>query len=337
MVMKSYQWALLCFLLLSLFFLNLLTGSVRIPANEVLRIIIGEEGTKESWHFIVLDSRLPQALTAVLCGASLSVSGLLLQAAFRNPLAGPSVFGVSSGAALGVAIVMLVSGGALSIGIFTAFGFIAALIAAFIGAMAVISIIYFFASFVRNAIMLLIIGIMVGYMTSSAIMLLNCMADNASLRSYVTWGMGSFSGVTMDLIPLFSIIVLIGLTLSAIMVKSLNILLLGEQYAENLGIDTQHIFKMILLITGLLTAIATAFCGPVAFIGLAVPHLARLLFKSDDYHILLPATILLGAIVALACNIVCTLPSQGQVIPLNAVTPLIGAPVVIYVILHGNR
>ena len=315
-----------------LFCLNLLLGSVRIPAADVISILLGHEGAKASWQFIILESRLPQAITATLCGAALAVSGLMLQTAFRNPLAGPSVFGVNSGAGLGVALVMLFLGGGLSVGSVSITGFAAILLAAFVGAMTVMAIIFFFSTLVRNSVMLLIIGIMIGYISNSAISLLNFFATDEGVKSYMVWGMGSFSGVSMVNMPVFALVTLAGLTGALLLIKPLNALMLGDRYAENLGVNILQVRNWLLIVTGLLTAITTAFCGPVAFIGLAVPHIARLLLSTDNHRQLLPATLLCGSVVALVCNLICYLPGESGVIPLNAVTPLIGAPVIIYVI-----
>ena len=315
-----------------LFVLNIFLGTVRIPIRDTLSILFGNIDERESWRFIVIESRLPQAITATLCGAALSVSGLMLQTAFRNPLAGPSIFGINSGAGLGVALVMLMFGGSMSAGSFTATGFAAILFAAFIGAMTVTGIIFFFSTWVRNSIMVLIIGIMIGYLASSAITLLNFFATEEGVKSYMIWGMGKFGGVSFSQIPVFSIITLLGLIASITLIKPLNALLLGEEYAENLGINTRRVRNWLLVVTGLLTAITTAFCGPIAFIGLAVPHIARLLLGTENHRFLMPATLLSGAAMALICNLVCYMPGTSGVIPLNAVTPLLGAPVIIYVI-----
>ena len=319
-------------LIVVLFALNLLIGSVSIPVKAVLQILLGDDSLKPSWQFIVLESRLPQAITATLCGASLAVSGLMLQTAFRNPLAGPSVFGINSGAGLGVALVMLLMGGGLSVGSLQVSGFAAVLVAAFVGAMAVMALIFFFSTLVRNNVMLLIVGIMIGYITNSAISLLNFFATDEGVKSYMVWGMGSFGGVSMANMPVFVCVSLIGLFGALLLIKPLNALLLGDRYAENLGVNILRVRNWLLIVTGLLTAVTTAFCGPVAFIGLAVPHIARLLLTTDNHRQLLPATMLCGAVVALVCNLICFLPGESGVIPLNAVTPLIGAPVIIYVI-----
>lgn len=320
--------------ILLLFGLNLTIGSVQIPFTDVLHILCGRFAGKESWQYIILENRLPQALTALLCGASLSVCGLMLQTAFRNPLAGPDVFGISSGAGLGVALVMLLLGGTVSTSLFTVSGFLAILTAAFLGAITVTALILFLSTLVRNSVLLLIVGIMVGYVSSSAVSLLNFFASEEGVKSYMVWGMGNFGGVSMSHIPLFSLLCIVGIMGALLLVKPLNILLLGPQYAESLGISTRRLRNLLLLIVGLLTAITTAFCGPISFIGLAIPHIARLLFRTDNHQVLLPGTILTGAAIALFCNFICFLPGEIGVIPLNAVTPLIGAPVIIYVIIQ---
>lgn len=312
---------------------NIVIGSISIPLSETFRIILGADDVKPSWQYIILESRLPQALTAILCGSALAASGLMLQTAFRNPLAGPSIFGINSGAGLGVALVMLFLGGSISAGSVSISGFLAVLVAAFVGAMTVMAVIFFFSTIVRNHVMLLIIGIMIGYIANSAISLLNFFATDEGVRSYMVWGMGSFGGVSMKMMPLFASITILGLIVSLLLIKPLNALMLGDNYAENLGINIIRVRNWLLIVTGILTAITTAFCGPVAFIGLAVPHIARLLLTTDNHRSLLPATMLMGAVVALLCNIITVLPGENGVIPLNAVTPLIGAPVIIYVIM----
>ena len=321
-----------------LFVLNIFVGSVSIPVDDVVRILLGHnEDIKPSWSYIVLQSRLPQAVTATLAGGALAVSGLMLQTAFRNPLAGPSIFGINSGAGLGVALVMLLLGGSLSAGSVSISGFAAVLAAAFVGAMAVMAAIFFFSTVVRNNVMLLIIGIMIGYIANSVISLLNFFATDEGVRSYMVWGMGSFGGVSVDMMPWFVSVTVLGLAGSVLLIKPLNALLLGDRYAANLGVNIVRTRNWLLVVTGVLTAIVTAFCGPVAFIGLAVPHIARLLLTTDNHRSLLPATILCGSVVALLCNLICFLPGESGVIPLNAVTPIMGAPVIIYVIAKGRN
>ena len=319
--------------IIMLFAMSLIVGSVRIPLADVCDILFDKFDGKESWKYIVMENRLPQALTAMLCGASLAVCGLMLQTAFRNPLAGPDVFGISSGAGLGVAIVMLFLGGSVSTTLFTVSGFLAILTSAFIGAIVVTMIILFLSTMVRNSVLLLIVGLMVGYVSSSAVALLNFFASEEGVKSYMIWGMGNFGGVSMDHMLLFALLCLVGIIASIFLIKPLNIMLLGTQYAESLGINIRQMRNLLLVTVGLLTAVTTAFCGPISFIGLAIPHISRLLFRTDNHQILLPGTVLTGAVIALFCNLVCYLPGELGIIPLNAVTPLIGAPVIIYVII----
>ena len=335
--MKKDTWAFVMLPLgiVIMFLLNLYIGSVRIPLNDVINIFLGRFDGKESWRFIILENRLPQAITAMFCGGALAVSGLMLQTAFRNPLAGPDVFGINAGAGLGVALVMLLLGGNVSTILFSVSGFMAVLVSAFLGAMAVTALIFFFSLLIRNSVLLLIIGIMVGYISSSVVSLLNFFATEEGVKSYMIWGMGNFGGVSMEQIPVFVAIVSIGIFCSLLLMKPLNALLLGSQYAESLGINTRLVRNYLLIVTGLLSAITTAFC-PIGFIGLAVPHIARLLLHTDNHRLLLPSTILSGALIALFCNLICYLPGEGGIIPLNAVTPLIGAPVVIYVLMKSK-
>ena len=323
---------LLVLLVVVLLAVNLAVGSVSIPLRDVISIVMGHEAARPSWQFIIMESRLPQALTAMLCGGSLAVSGLMLQTAFKNPLAGPSIFGINSGAGVGVALVMLALGGSLSIGSVSISGFVAVLAAAFVGAMAVMGLIFLFSTMVRNNVMLLIVGIMIGYIANGVVSLLNFFATDEGVKSYMVWGMGSFGGVPMNQIPLFAALCVVGLIGALLLVKPLNALLLGEMYAENLGVNTRRVRNWLIIITGLLTAVTTAYCGPIMFIGLAVPHIAHLLFRQADHRILMPGTIFAGAVIALLCNVICFLPGESGVIPLNAVTPVMGAPVIIYII-----
>lgn len=318
-----------------LFMAGLMTGSVSIPCLAVWRVLIGEdEGVSESWRFIILESRLPQMVTAMLSGSCLATAGLMMQTVFRNPLAGPDVFGINGGAGLGVALVMLLAGGSVTLGTLGVTGNVAILAAAFAGAMAVMAIILFSSTLVRDGVMLLVIGIMVGYLSSSVVTLLNYSATEQGIRSFMLWGMGSLDGVTPSLLSLYVTITLAALVLSLLMVKPLNLLSLGDNYARNLGLNTRRARNYALLLTGLLTAVVTAYCGPIAFIGLAVPHIARLLTVTDDMRRLLPITMLTGAVVTMACHLLCFVPGEVGMLPLNAVTPLIGAPVIIYVIIR---
>lgn len=320
-----------------LFLINLAFGSVSIPLDQVANILTGGSSGKASWDFIILQSRLPQAITAIFCGASLAVSGLMLQTYFRNPLAGPSVLGISNGASLGVAIVMLALGGTLGAAGEMGTGLkltgsLMVIIAAFAGAVVVTMLYLVVTRFIKSNLIILILGIMVGYMTSSVVTLLNFFATVENVHSFVSWGMGSFSNVTTAQLPLLCGTSLVGIIIALALTKSFNMLLLGENYAANLGANLGRIRSMVLISTGILTAVTTAFCGPVSFIGLAVPHIARLLINSEDHRVLLPATLMSGAAIAMLCNIISVLPQQ-MIIPLNAVTPLFGAPVIIYIIL----
>lgn len=324
--------------LLILFAVSLAYGAVSIPFDQLLQILTGHEVERPAWQSIVLQSRLPQAITAVLAGAALAVSGLLLQTLFRNPLAGPSILGISDGANLGVAAVLLYFGGSLSqVTDWPISGYAAIILAAFVGASLILSLIIYFSAKVKNNVMLLIIGIMIGYLTSSLISILNYYASTDKVHAFVMWGLGNFSGVSLEQLPFFSICTISGLLLSLLLVKPLNALLLGERYAANLGIRVKRARLFILICTGLLTATTTAFCGPVSFIGLAVPHMARLLLGSSNHTLLVPVTMLTGACVALLCNILMVIPGSNQILPLNAVTPMLGAPVIIYVIINRKN
>ena len=311
-------------LLVVLFVLNLAMGSVSIPLADVWAVLTGNVTgeASDTWRFIIIESRLPQAFMALMGGAALAVSGLLLQTTFRNPLAGPDVFGINSGAALAVAVVMLGMGGSLSV-----------LFSALVGALAVTALISALSAVVRSSTMLLIIGLMIGYLANSAITLLNFFATSEGVKSYTVWGMGSFGNVSLSSIPVAAVVISLFLLVALALVKPLNAFLLGELYAENLGYDTRKLRLLLLLVTGVLTATVTAFCGPIAFIGLATPHIARLFVTTENHRVLLPSTMLLGSVIALLCNWLCALPTQNGMIPLGAVTPLLGAPVIIFVLL----
>ena len=326
----------LALLILLLVAANLFMGSVNIPAQDVWRILGGEEAEKASWTYIVWESRFPQCVTALLCGAALSASGLMLQTVFSNPLADSSILGISSGASLGVALVMLA--GTIATGVFTFSGFFSVILGAFLGAVVVLALILFLSSLIKSNVMLLIAGIMIGYVTSSLISLLNFFATAEGVHSYMVWGMGNFGGVSLEQLPAFLLLTVVGLLVAVMLIKPLNALLLGPRYAENLGVNIRRVRNCLLLATGLLTAVTTSFCGPISFIGLAVPHLARLMLgTSNNHNSLMPVTLLAGGALALLCNLICVLPGESGVIPLNAVTPILGAPVIIYVIINQRR
>lgn len=321
-------------LLFLLFMLNVFCGAVDVPYVEVFKALAGES-TNEMWRLIVVETRLPQAIVALLAGAAISVAGLILQTLFNNPLAGPEVLGINSGAGLGVALVMLLSHGAVVSGAFG--GFVAVLLGAFIGALLVIALILSLSSMLKNKLYLLIAGVSISYLVSSVISVLNYFATSEGVHSYMIWGMGSFGAVSMGQMLWFALPLLLLLAVALFMMKPMNALLLGDDYAANLGIDVMGTRVVLLAVTGLLTAVVTAFCGPVAFIGLAVPHIARLSLKTGNHRLLLPATMVVGASVALLCNLLTMLPGESGMLPLGAITPLVGAPVIIYVVLKECR
>ncbi len=327
-----YAFIIVAALTAALFVLNIFMGSVRIPWREVSAVLFGGDGVSNpAIRFIVVESRLPQAVTALLAGAALAVSGLMLQTSLRNPLAGPSILGISAGAGLGVAVVMLLFGGSVALGSISVGGRTAVLLGALAGSLLIMALLLLLSSWLKNTLMLLIAGIMLGYLTSSLITLLNFSSTAEGVHGYTIWGMGTFNSVSMQQMPLFAGVSLAGLALSVMLIKPLNLMILGDNYARNLGLNLMRTRNLLLFATGVLTAVATAYCGPVSFIGLAVPHIARIIFRRDDHRVLLPATIVLGGAVALLCNLICVSPSDSM-LPLNAVTPLIGAPVIIYVI-----
>ena len=316
---------------------NLLYGSIHIPAGEVITILLGGEGSQPSWSYIIWESRLPKAITALLTGAALAVSGLMLQTTFNNPLAGPDILGINSGAGLGAAIVLLLFGGIMPAGNLLFSGSLALVTSAFIGALSVTMLILLFASHLRSDSMLLIIGMMIGYIVSSIVSLLNFFSTAEGVQSYMMWGMGNFGGVSRAQLPLFSTLILAGLGTAVSLIKPLNALLLGERYARNLGVNIRRTRILLLLSTGLLVAVTTAYCGPINFIGLAVPHMARLLLGTGNHRTLLPTTLLCGASIALLCNLISTLPGDNGLLPLNAITPIIGAPIIIHVIISRRK
>lgn len=330
------RFIILSILTVLLLVANVFFGAIHIPASEVAEILGGGMNMDNPLGYIVVGSRIPQALTALLAGAGLAVTGLMLQTAFRNPLAGPSILGISSGASLGVALVMLFFGGTITLGTLSVGGYTAVIAGALAGSLAVMALLIAFSARVKGELMLLIIGIMTGYLTSSLVTLLSSLSSAEGVRGYVMWGMGNFSGVSLAQLPWFASITLAALLCSVLLAKPLNILLLGDNYARNLGVRVGAVKNMLLLVTGVLTAVITAYCGPVAFIGLAIPHVARMIWRTDNHWVLIPGTMLCGAVVALGCNLISVLP-EGNIIPINALTPLVGVPVIIYVIVKRSR
>jgi iron complex transport system permease protein len=325
--------------LIGVLLLSLALGSARIPLDQVITVLIGGEPARESWENIILKFRLPKAITAMLAGAALSVSGLMMQTLFRNPLASSDVLGINSGASLGVALVVLsvgTVGGSLLAGVGFA-GDLMLVAAAIVGAGVTLLLILFIARQVENSLMLLILGLMIGSLTFALVSLLIYFSVPERIQAYINWGFGTFAGVTWEQMPILAVAVLCGLGLSLILSKTLNALLLGEAYAASLGLNTRRARLAIISATALLTGSATAFCGPIGFIGIAVPHLSRTLLHTSDHRILVPGTILMGAIVAMLGALVAEVPGSAIVFPLNAVMALCGAPVVIGIILRQRN
>lgn len=326
-------------ILILMLLLNLGIGSVKIPLNEVCNILTYGECDNIIWQNIIWKSRIPQALTSLLAGAGLAVSGLQMQTIFRNPIAGPSVLGISSGASLGVAFAVLLSGNfaGIVLGNIGTVGEMAITISAIIGSLCVMALVVFVSQHVRGNVTLLIIGVMIGHIANAIIGVLKYLSVEEEIRAYVIWGLGSFARVSNDQLLLFAMMMAIILPLSMLQSKSLNILLLGEVYAKNLGINIKRIRIYVITCAGILVAIVTAYCGPIMFLGLAVPHICRGIFHTSDHRILLPGTMLMGGILALTCNLIARLPGFEGALPVNSVTALIGAPVVIYVLMHRQH
>lgn len=321
------------------FFLNLVLGSVSIPLRAVWNILWGTGNESVIWQNIIWKSRVPQALTALVAGAGLSVSGLQMQTVYRNPLAGPSVLGISSGASMGVAFVVLLSGslGGVALSKLGFMGEIALTIAAIAGSLSIMALIVFVSQKVRGNVTLLIIGVMIGYIANAVIGVLKFFSVEEDIRAYVIWGLGSFARVSGDQMTLFICIMVVLLPLSFLLVKTLNLLLLGDAYARNLGLNIKRARLLVITCSGVLVAIVTAYCGPIIFLGLAVPHLCRGMFRTSDHRILMPASLLAGASLALVCNLIARMPGFEGALPVNSVTALVGAPVVMSVLFNRRR
>jgi iron complex transport system permease protein len=336
--MKAPKFVILLIAIALLLIVNLLIGTVKIPIADVCRIL-GGGGDNEIWTNIIFSSRLPQALTAIVAGAGLAVSGLQMQTVFRNPLAGPSVLGISNGSALGVAFVVLLSGriGGVALSRLGYLGDAAMSVAAIIGALAVLLLIMWVAQKVKGNVTLLIIGVMIGYLANAIIGVLKFLSPEDDVKAFVVWGLGSFSRVSGDEMVLFIVLMCILLPLAFLLVKSLNLMLLGDNYAANLGLNIKRARMLIIISSGVLVAIVTAYCGPIMFIGLAVPHLARAIFRTSDHRLLMPATALCGAALALLCNLIARMPGFEGALPVNSVTALVGAPVIAMVIFRRRK
>lgn len=334
-----YKFILLFLVVIVFFVLNLLLGTVKIPVDAILCILVGDDTVSEIWRNIILSSRVPQALTATVAGAGLAVSGLQMQTVFRNPLAGPSVLGISNGASLGVAFVVLLSGslGGVALSRLGYLGDAAMSVAAIVGSLAVMALILYVSQKVKGNVTLLIIGVMIGYLATAVIGVLKFFSAEEDVKAYVVWGLGSFARVSGDQMMLFVLLMTGLLPLSMLLSKTMNLLLLGDWYAANLGLNLRRARLLTISCSGILVAIVTAYCGPIMFIGLAVPHLCRALFQTSDHRILMPATMLTGAGLALVCNLVARMPGFEGALPVNSVTALVGAPIIAGVLFRRHR
>lgn len=332
--MKRWRFLLLFLLIIGFGVGCLLVGGVKIPAHAIWGSLMGGEVEKETWRAIVLETRLPMTITASTAGMALAIAGMMLQTCFDNPLAGPSILGISTGASLGVAVVMLAMGGSIGTGWSM---YASTLTGAVMGSALVMGILLGFSRILRSGVMFLIAGVLIGYFASSAISLLNFFSTQEGVHSYVIWGLGSFSGSSLSRSWIFALICIPVAIGSVVLIKPLNAMLLGARYAESLGYRTTTVRTWLLAVSGTLTAAATAFCGPIAFVGLVVPHVARMMMGTADHRIILPATALCGCATGLLCAFLSVLPGEGGVIPVNAITPVLGVPVIIYVILKRRR
>ncbi|WP_299665794.1 iron ABC transporter permease [uncultured Polaribacter sp.] len=339
MEQQSYKkhFILLSILLVVLFFINISLGSVSIPYREILNTLSGGIPSKESWQTIILHFRLPKAITAILVGSGLSVAGLLMQTFFRNPLAGPFVLGISSGASLGVALLIL--GSSLFGGFFltNSISSWSLPIASSLGAFLVLSAVIIAANKVRNTMSILIIGLMFGSLTAAVISVLAYFSEAAQIQQYLFWSFGSLGNLSWNELLVFIVIYTSGMLATLTIIKPLNSLLLGENYAKSLGINVKKSRNFILLITSVLTGVITAFAGPIAFIGLAVPHIARIIFSTSNHKTLIPAVVILGGIIMLICDSIAQLPTSEFTLPINAITSLFGAPIVIWLLVRKKK
>ena len=336
--------AALALVALAAFLLSLAVGSVRIPIDEIVSVLLGGDASKQAWATIVLKFRLPKALTAMLAGAALSVSGLQMQTLFRNPLAGPFVLGISSGASLGVALAVLLAGVAAGLGGSTTLlagismaGDTSLALSATVGSGLVLLLVMTVARKVQSGMTLLILGLMFGYTTSALVSVLIYFSVVERIQAYISWTFGSFGGVTWRQLQVMAPAIVLGLAGGHLLMKPLNALLLGETYAMSLGLNVRRVRLGIIGSSAVLAGVVTAFCGPIGFLGIAVPHLCRSLLHTSDHRLLLPAVSFMGATLALGADIVAGLPGSQLTLPLNAVTALLGAPVVIWVILRQRN
>ena len=332
-----YWFLFLTIILVVVAFINISLGSVSIPVKAVFNALTGGEVEKETWRYIITDYRVPKVITAILVGGGLSLSGLLMQTLFRNPLAGPFVLGISSGAGLGVALLILGSSLFGTWFSFTLTGSFSLAAAASIGSFVVLMAAMLVAGRVRDTMAILIIGLMFGSITTAVVNVLSHFSDSERLQQYIFWSLGSLGNLSWVQLGVFSIIIIAGLLLSIFSLKALNTLLLGENYAKSLGLNIRRSRYMIIIATSLLAGSVTAFAGPIAFIGLAVPHLTRQIFNTPNHKVLVPAVLLYGAILMLVCDTIAQLPNSQFTLPINAITSLVGAPVVIWLLIRKRK
>ena len=328
---------ILASVLLAVLALNISLGSVNIPLKSTLNVLFGGEVKVSSWEYIIWNYRIPKAFTAILVGGGLALSGLLMQTLFRNPLAGPFVLGISSGASLGAALLLLGSSLLSSFLVFDYLNDISLVIAASAGSLLVLLIVMLVANSVKDTMALLIIGLMFGSVTAAIVSVLAYFSDAEQLQRFVFWSYGSVGNLSWTQLLILATIVGLGLLLSILSIKNLNAFLLGENYAQSLGVSLKKSRYLIIVTTGLLAGGITAFAGPIAFVGLAVPHLTRLLFKTMEHKVLVPAVFMYGAILMLLCDTIAQLPNSANVLPINAITSLIGAPVVIWLLVRKRK
>lgn len=332
-----FVFGALLILLVVFSFLDLFLGSVKIPFADIFQILMGQGSQRPGWENIIFEFRIPKLLTAVLAGAALSVSGLQMQTIFRNPLAGPFVLGISAGASLGVAILVMGFASFFSFNYFDIGGNWLIAIVAWLGAGAVLALIFVVSLRVSDIMTILILGILVGSAVTAVVSILQYFSNESMLKTFIVWTMGSLGGVTQSQLQVLVPTILIGLIISLFSGKTLNVLLLGENYAKSLGLNIRLARLTIFLSTSILAGSITAFCGPIGFIGIAVPHLARMAFNTANHHVLMPASMILGAVVMVAGDIISQLPGSQTSLPINSVTALIGIPVVVYLIIKNQK
>lgn len=337
---RAWAFGALILFVLVLLLLDLVLGSVQIPLKEVLKVITGQATENEAWHSIIMKIRLPRTFTALLAGAALSVGGLQMQTLFRNPLAGPSVLGITAGSSLGVAAVMLATGSATTFFTIQQLGIGGSwliILASTLGAGLVLFIILLISFRIRDNVVMLIVGIMVANITIAIVSIWQYFSEPEQIQEYILWTFGSLGGVTNEQLTLLAAVVATGVVASFFLSKTLNALLLGESYAQSMGLNIKWARIVIISVTSILAGAVTGFCGPIGFIGIAVPHLTRSFLNTSDHRILIPSCVLVGGILMLLCDVIAQVPGSATVLPVNAITALIGSPIVIWIIVRRRN